>query len=929
MFTSKRKRGKNFVIFRNSSNTKLRGTAAFHTFLTVNGFDTSFLETAVFKSDRKANIVCNKVGANVVAKKEALLWIEDVEDNKLDKMNKSVERSSSNKISLKHSNPDIISNINVTKNMGNTVGLNKENSKEEENTSEVDPFISDLTTRKFEFENEVIDFSMNNLKRGKDSDEGIPWRDTSFKEDNLDIVKYEEMSKDDDTPVDQSVIDKSVREEEITGSKSDEQNKYNLGSIDYSWMDSFGCAFTEEVNDEQIGNGEKDNTKSPQLDCIVMKPLSHSDDGNILVNDTIIKNKKQGELESSNYDCSWMDLMGCDSDSAEQEDQIKNTETLSIQNCNKHENKEINMANNIQEKKREEKIIKLGPIDYSWMDSMGNMSDIEEEESLICSAEKVSKKKIPINHDNSDENNNEDINIYERNIVSLELGNIGSSWMDSLGGLSDSGEKEKEETKHEHAVSKPESTFNSSTSSLENDEMNFMVEANEKCIPWILKNEHLNASRENLFENTKMPEPNDDTAKNKMSILKEILGQKKEGAENKEMFVGDFCEAWMECFQSITELDSNLKEKRVQLDEGLDNKLMDDFTVEKGDEIAPSTQNVLLDKKTKDNLNHKIAKACSDSSKTTIEENEMFQLLENVLLNRDELEAEDPGNFDIPKMKLEGSKSKPDENRIKDKENMKASNLFKFGDAETFKWDLRHNLEDFAKQKNNSKYSPNSKLEKPATVSSLSKDEGMKEKQRLPVKADHNKTTTSHYSFKNMESEADSFFLPNFLKFQTNIEKQQSEMVAPSKPKATQENVESICPFSYNLGFYSSPPVHTLPEDSDSSYMEEDEKISVAKVTNKKQKRRKILKGKLRKSCEKHGKEKSIGNKNENPGEHKSINTKCTEDCQGETEKVPNKDTSKPVDKPHPSPSDYSSNWETDEDEEVCPQHSSDNMEDA
>ena len=93
MFSRKRKKGKNFVIFRNSNNTRLRGVGEFEIYLAANGFDTSFLETAVFKSDKDASIVCNKVGANVVARKEASQWVEDVQNNKVEKLAPVVARS--------------------------------------------------------------------------------------------------------------------------------------------------------------------------------------------------------------------------------------------------------------------------------------------------------------------------------------------------------------------------------------------------------------------------------------------------------------------------------------------------------------------------------------------------------------------------------------------------------------------------------------------------------------------------------------------------------------------------------------------------------------------------------------------------------------------------------------------------------------------
>ena len=93
MFTSKRKKGKNFVIFRNSSNTRLRGVGEFYVYLKANGFDTSFLETAVFKSDKDASIFCNKIGANVVARKEASEWVKDVKNNMVEKLVSSVTRN--------------------------------------------------------------------------------------------------------------------------------------------------------------------------------------------------------------------------------------------------------------------------------------------------------------------------------------------------------------------------------------------------------------------------------------------------------------------------------------------------------------------------------------------------------------------------------------------------------------------------------------------------------------------------------------------------------------------------------------------------------------------------------------------------------------------------------------------------------------------
>ena len=74
-------------------------------------------------------------------------------------------------------------------------------------------------------------------------------------------------------------------------------------------------------------------------------------------------------------------------------------------------------------------------------------------------------------------------------------------------------------------------------------------------------------------------------------------------------------------------------------------------------------------------------------------------------------------------------------------------------------------------------------------------------------------------------------------------------MSEDNEPKAlsnqiqvSKSNPENICPFSYNLGFYSSTP-KVVTKNSDTSSSDDEEKDSVARIMNKKQKRRKLMKG--------------------------------------------------------------------------------------
>merc|ERR1712055_674758 len=72
-FNSQRKKKKNFVIFRNCENKKVSSLEE----LKEEIEDTSFLETANFKSAFSHDIVSNKVGANKIARKAAKEWMAE------------------------------------------------------------------------------------------------------------------------------------------------------------------------------------------------------------------------------------------------------------------------------------------------------------------------------------------------------------------------------------------------------------------------------------------------------------------------------------------------------------------------------------------------------------------------------------------------------------------------------------------------------------------------------------------------------------------------------------------------------------------------------------------------------------------------------------------------------------------------------------
>ena len=81
-YSSNTKKGKNFVIFRNSKNKTFSRFRQLIIHLDQIGYEVSGLENKVFKSDKSPDIIANRVGANKLAKLEVWKWIKEVEEEK-------------------------------------------------------------------------------------------------------------------------------------------------------------------------------------------------------------------------------------------------------------------------------------------------------------------------------------------------------------------------------------------------------------------------------------------------------------------------------------------------------------------------------------------------------------------------------------------------------------------------------------------------------------------------------------------------------------------------------------------------------------------------------------------------------------------------------------------------------------------------------
>merc|ERR1711971_1057681 len=77
-YTSKRKQGRTYVIFRNRKNATLRSLDDLKESLVSAGKDSSYLDNMKFLSGSAHDIVSNKVGANKRARREAHRWVAEV-----------------------------------------------------------------------------------------------------------------------------------------------------------------------------------------------------------------------------------------------------------------------------------------------------------------------------------------------------------------------------------------------------------------------------------------------------------------------------------------------------------------------------------------------------------------------------------------------------------------------------------------------------------------------------------------------------------------------------------------------------------------------------------------------------------------------------------------------------------------------------------
>lgn len=356
MHTSKRKSGSNYVIFRNSDNTKLIGTQAFQSHLSRNGFDTSFLKTAVFKSDKVGTIVSNKVGANVIARKEALQWIKDAKMNKVEKLGEAKQPLQQSK-TTDFETPEILTNGKTYQNKSNVIKSSKANSLAQDLQKEIYDALA-------QFHNNDDSFWMG---------------------DQLDLLIDAEISEEEDKTVDKSLsISQEIR-------KVEKADTLELGSIDYSWMDSFGCDDNGEV-DQGVGETneeENDNTLDlGPIDYSWMESLADDSDSDChLAKDSKEVDKKTDQFKLDSLDYSWMDSMGCASDIEEDDlnsDEINTKDTLQ---ADEKENKPKDTEAGFKEKaiklfedRRNQdtgEMLDVGHFCAAWMDCFESITELD------------------------------------------------------------------------------------------------------------------------------------------------------------------------------------------------------------------------------------------------------------------------------------------------------------------------------------------------------------------------------------------------------------------------------------------------------------------------------------------------------------------------------------------------------------------------
>jgi len=704
MYKSKSKIGCNYVLFRNSNNNTIRGTGAFRSYLSSNGVDAAFLDSAALISDKAGRIVSNKVGANVAARKQALLWVEDVKNNKVEKIVKKVEeqeiqmeafRDSTAEETGENMSGDRIQTAEGTKldsKSGILQGKQNKNMQSENRNASVNVLIKE--------ENDILAQFDNN--------------DTTFwMGDKLDMLIDGEISDEEDKTLDQSLATPR------TENKAEKVRKLNLGSIDYSWMESFGCDSDQDLQSFSEANEEESN-----------------------------------------------------------------------------------------------KTLDLGPIDYSWMESLADDSgeDSEDEHHLAKDANGTCKK--------GDQ---------------LEFSSIDYSWMDSMGCVS---EFEEEETNTIHSDLdmsdfEKKDLLDTKEDNTELSTQNVESENKTDLIP-------VDIVSTVDYEETEMvnEKPRDEEVTDLSKAFSQaMLDQNNAGtdrASGEIVDVGNFCAAWMDCFESISELDNNLKVK------------LECTTASTGSETDDEKNINLSEKTTKNYLNNKIVEGFGDYSRNTIEEkeNDMFKLLEEVLLKGELVENQ----------------------KIKEE----TSGIFKVDDSES--------------------------------VNSVDTKENCVVPQQKNIKLEERAGNVFHSNKSQLNNAAALLNGLELTPDKNNDASMETENKLNMDRKA--EGSQRSC--------YEETHSAPGPEDSDSSYLDETEKRDTDRIRNKKQKKGRILKGKLKKDKRNPCRKSLL-----RLGIRKTFNSEDADCLKNNTRNVDDSQHLKGNPQLSACMAEHSSDWETEEDENV------------
>ena len=250
-----------------------------------------------------------------------------------------------------------------------------------------------------------------------------------------------------------------------------------------------------------------------------------------------------------------------------------------------------------------------------------------------------------------------------------------------------------------------------------------------------------------------------------------------DGNDKKDVLIEDFFDNWMDCFEPMMGGNNNWEKN---LERPINNQQIDELDEENQERIYRTAASILLYKEIKDDLKIDIGKQKED---TRPEENDRFNI---------------------------------------------SRNLFKFGDAGTFRWDLKKNLNGIENKTNNYVSPRKTSSQQISNYFTVEDDEG--EKFRTSMKT----TIPSSQRYKNADCETGSFFVPGLSKVtEDNIDTK----ILPRQIKAPEIRSEKILPYTYNLGLYS----HNSMEDTRRSDTSEDDEVKITMTRNKHRNKRRQL----------------------------------------------------------------------------------------